>query len=163
MKLLASVVMVAAISSVGAAQSAPKPTAKAASVDAAIRAVADTYVKATLAGDAKAIAALYTEDATEMPPNQPPIKGRAAIQQYYEKALAGAKFASFSLNHLESHAVGDNGYDVGTYRQNVAAAGGAGIDDTGKYVVILKRSGGSWKVAYAIYSSNLPLPGGPAR
>ncbi len=158
MKLLASVVMVAAISSVGAAQS--KAPANVASVGDAIRAVADGYVKATLAGDAKAIAALYTEDATEMPPNQPPIKGRAAIQQYYEKVFAGVKFASFSLNHLESHAVGDNCYDVGTYKQNVGPAGGAGTDDTGKYVVILKRSGGSWKVAYAIYSSNLPLPGG---
>ena len=88
MKLLASVVMVAAIASVGAAQSTPKPTA---GDDAAIRAVADMYVKATLAGDAKAIAALYTEDATEMPPNQPAIKGRAAIQQYYEKAVCRCK------------------------------------------------------------------------
>jgi len=160
MKLLASVVMVAAIASVGAAQSTPKPTA---GEDVAIRAVADMYVKATLAGDAKAIAALYTEDATEMPPNQPPIKGRAAIQQYYEKELAGVKFAGFSLNHLESRAVGDHGYDVGTYRQTVTPAGGAGIDDTGKYVVILKRSGGSWKVAYAIYSSDRPLPGSGGR
>ncbi len=156
MKLLASIVMVAAIASVGAAQSTPKPTA---GDDAAIRGVADMYVKATLAGDAKAIAALYTEDATEMPPNQPAIKGRAAIQKYYEKELAGVKFARFSVNHLESHAVGYNGYDVGTYKQNVTPAGGAGIDDTGKYVVILKRSGGSWKVAYAIYSSDRPVPG----
>ena len=38
------------------------------SVDPGIRAVADAYVKASLAGDAKAIAALYTEDAVEMPP-----------------------------------------------------------------------------------------------
>jgi uncharacterized protein (TIGR02246 family) len=163
MKLLACVVMVAALSTAGAAQSTPKPPAAGASVDAAIRTVADLYVKATMAGDAKAIAALYTEDAVEMPPNQPPIKGRAAIQQYYEKALAAAKMANFSLNHLESHAVGDRGYDVGTYRQTVTPTGGAGLSDTGKYVVILKRSGGSWKVAYAIYSSDNPMPGGPAR
>jgi hypothetical protein len=47
--------------------------------EAAIKQVADAYVKATLAGDAKAIAALYTEDAVEMPPNVPSVKGRAAI------------------------------------------------------------------------------------
>jgi uncharacterized protein (TIGR02246 family) len=163
MKLLAYVVMVAALSSAGAAQSTPKAPAKSASVDAAIRAVADLYVKATMAGDAKAIAALYTEDAMEMPPNQPPIKGRAAIQRYYEMALAGAKMANFSLNHLESRAVGDRGYDVGTYRQTITPTGGGGIDDTGKYVVILKRSAGSWKVAYAIYSSDRPMPAGPPR
>ena len=152
--------MVAAFANSSAAQSTPKPPAADASVEAAIRAVADTYVKATLAGDAKAIAALYTEDATEMPPNQPSIKGRAAIQQYYERAFAGVKFPRFSLNHMESRAVGDNGYDVGTYRQNFVPAGGAGVDETGKYVVILKRSGGSWKIAYAIYSSDRPMPGG---
>ena len=39
--------------------------------EAAIKQVADAYVKATLAGDAIAIAALYTEDAVEMPPNVP--------------------------------------------------------------------------------------------
>ena len=163
MKLLTCVVMVAALSSAGAAQSTPQPPAKGASVDAAVRAVADQYVKATLAGDAKALAALYTEDATEMPPNQASIKGRAAIQQYYEAQFAGAKVTSFSVTHLESHAVGDNGYDVGTYRQSVTPTGGAAISDTGKYVVILKRSAGSWKVAYAIYSSDKPMPGGTSR
>ncbi len=67
------------------------------------------------------------------------------------------------MTHLESHAVGDNGYDVGTYRQSVTPTGGAALSDTGKYVVILKRSAGSWKVAYAIYSSDKPIPGGPSR
>ncbi len=86
MKLLTCVVMVAALSSAGAAQSTPQPPAKGASVDAAVRAVADQYVKATMAGDAKALAALYTEDATEMPPNQAAIKGRAAIQRYLRSA-----------------------------------------------------------------------------
>ena len=108
MKLLASVVMVAALASSSVAQS-PKPPA---GDDAAIRAVADGYVKVTLAGDAKGIAALYTEDATEMPPNQPALKGRAAIQQVLRAgALPAVKFPRFSLNHLESHAVGDNGYE----------------------------------------------------
>ncbi len=155
MKLLVSVVMVAALATSSAAQS-PKPPA---GDEAAIRAVADGYVKVTLAGDAKGIAALYTEDATEMPPNQPALKGRAAIQQYYERAFANVKFPRFSLHHLESRAVGDNGYNVGTYRQTFVPAGGAGVDETGKYIVILKRSAGSWKIAYAIYNSDRPLPG----
>jgi uncharacterized protein (TIGR02246 family) len=163
MKLLACVVMISAVSSGAVAQSTPQPPAKGASVSAAIRAVADLYVKATMAGDAKAIAALYTEDAVEMPPNQPLIKGRAAIQQYYEKQFAAAKIGNLSLNHLEAHSVGDNGYDVGTYTQNVTPTGVPALKDSGKFVVILKRSGGSWKVAYAIYSSDRPTSGAPSR
>ena len=126
--------------------------------DPAIAAVADHYVKATLAGDAKAVAALYTEDAVEMPPNLPAVKGRAAIQQYYEMGFKEAKISQFSITHVESRSTGDTGYDAGTYRQTATPTGGPEIKDTGKYVVILKRIGGSWKVAYAIYNSDLPPP-----
>jgi uncharacterized protein (TIGR02246 family) len=128
---------------------------------AAIKQVADNYVKATSAGDAKAVAALYTEDAVEMPPNQPIIKGRAAIQAYYEKLFSSMKVSNFTLTHVESHATGDRGYDVGTYQQSMAQPSAATpTSDTGKYVVILKRTAGVWKVAYAIYNSDQTPPTG---
>jgi uncharacterized protein (TIGR02246 family) len=123
---------------------------------AAIKAVADSYVKASLAGDVKAIVALYTDDAMEMPPNQPMIKGKAGLQQYYEKMMAGAKLTSFTLDHIESQQAGDIGYDVGTYRQSMTPAGGQAMSESGKYCVLLKRVGGTWKVAYAIYNSDVP-------
>ena len=124
---------------------------------AAIAAIADAYVKASLAGDVKAIVALYTDDAVEMPPNEPPVKGRAAIEQYYQKQFGSAKMASFTLTHLDTRASGDTGYDVGTYQQAITPSGsGSPVNDSGKYVVILKRTAGAWKVAYAIYNSDLP-------
>ena len=123
-----------------------------------IKGVADAYVKATLAGDAKAVAALYTEDAVEMPPNQPMVKGRTAIEQYYQKGFgSGNKISAFSVTHLQTEAAGDLGYDAGTYQQTMTPAGGdKPVSDSGKYVVILKRAGSAWKVAYAIYSSDQP-------
>lgn len=123
---------------------------------AAVTSVADRYAKAVLAADAKAVAALYTADAVEMPPNQPTVKGRSAIQQYYEKLFGAGKTARFTLTHLETQAAGDTAYDVGTYQQSIMPAGAAGMDDTGKYVVILKRVDGEWRVAYAIYNSDRP-------
>ena len=128
----------------------------------AIKAVADAYVKAALAGDAKAIAALYTDDAIEMPPNEPMVKGRAAIQQYYEKEFGGMKMNSFTIAHIDTHASGDSGYDVGTYQQSVTPKGAtAPVTGGGKYTVIVKRSAGAWKVAYAIYNSDQPPPKQP--
>jgi uncharacterized protein (TIGR02246 family) len=137
--------------------SASKAAGSAGGADA-IKAVADAYVKATLAGDAKAIAALYTEDAIEMPPNQPMIKGRAAIQQYYEKEMgSGMKMNTFTVTHLDTQAAGDRGYDVGTYSQSVTPKGAtAPVSDTGKYVVILRRSAAGWHVSHAIYNSDQP-------
>lgn len=124
----------------------------------AIKAVADTYVKASLARDVKAIAALYTDDAIEMPPNQPMVKGRAAIEQFYQREFAsGATISAFSLSHIQAEASGDLGYDVGTYQQTATPPGAANpVSDTGKYTVILRRTGGAWKVAYAIYNSDQP-------
>jgi uncharacterized protein (TIGR02246 family) len=138
---------------------AGQPPGGAAGADA-IKAIADAYVKAALAGDAKAIAALYTQDAVEMPPNQPMIKGRAAIQQYYEKEMgSGMKVNSFTVTHLDTQAVGERGYDVGTYQQSVTPKGGTEpVTDTGKYTIILRRSASGWQVAYAIYNSDMPIP-----
>ena len=149
----AAILGVALLSSLALSQQTGRQSSAAG--DLAIRQVADAYVKASLAGDAKAIAALYTEDAVEMPPNAPSVKGRAAIEQYYTKLMSGGmKISTFTLTHTESHATGDAGYDVGTYQQSMTAAGATPMSETGKYVVILKRSGGAWKVAYAIYNSD---------
>jgi uncharacterized protein (TIGR02246 family) len=148
---------------VGVAVAAPQPaksSQRSAAGTEAITAVADAYTKAALAGDAKAIAALYTEDAVEMPPHEAMVKGRPAILQYYEKQFGmGSKMNTFTVTHLETYAAGDRAYDVGTYTQSVTPKGAtAPVDDTGKYTVILKRVGNAWLVAYAIYNSDQPLP-----
>jgi uncharacterized protein (TIGR02246 family) len=156
--IAAIVLVVSTVGASGGQQPAAAQGGKG-SQSEAIRAIADAYVKATLASDAKAIAALYTDDAMEMPPNTPMVKGRAAIEQYYQKLFgSGTKMGTFSITHLETTAVGDNGYDVGTYQQSMTPKGAAPVKETGKYTVILKRSAGAWKVAYAIYNSDQPPP-----
>lgn len=157
---IAGFAMLLALTAVVAAGQTTPPKSQTGADANAIKAVADAYVKAAMAGDAKAIAALYTEDAVELPPNQPMIKGRSAIEQYYQKEFSsGTKMFAFSVTHIQTEAAGDLGYDVGTYQQTMMLAGGEKpVSDTGKYVVITKRAGGAWKVAYAIYSSDQPPP-----
>jgi uncharacterized protein (TIGR02246 family) len=139
---------------------APPAAASTSSKDAAVIAVADAYVAAVLKGDAAGVAGLYTEDAVEMAPGMPSAKGKAAIQEHYGKLFGGpGKVTAFTLDHVEARTSGDVGYDVGTYRQAMSPAPpGAPPEDTGKYVVVLKRMGGKWKVAYAIYNSDLAPP-----
>ena len=119
--------------------------------DPAITAVADAYVAAVLKGDPAGLADLYTEDAMEMPPNAAAVKGRPAINEYYKKQMAGAKFSAFTLTHVETRAAGDVGYDVGTYSQTLTPAGAPGpVNDRGKYLVLVKKGGGNWRVAYVV-------------
>src|SRR5262249_33137738 len=83
-----------------------------------IRAGADGYVAAVLSGDARAAAAVYREDAVEMVPGEPAIRGRAAIEQRY-RGLFGSpvRVTVFTLDPSETRISGDVAFDVGTYRR----------------------------------------------
>ena len=129
----------------------------ATAADPAIEKTAAAYLKAVLAGDAAAVAATFRSDAVEMPPCRPLIQGRAAIEQYYRGFFAGpVKITEFTLSHMETAATGDSGYTAGTYRQKLQVKPGVLADDTGKFVVIVKREAGTWKAAYVIYNSDRP-------
>ena len=55
----------------------------------------------------------------------------------------------------------ETAYEVGTYKQGLMPMkGGAVVDDTGKYVVLLKKdaASGTWLITHAIYNSDVPLP-----
>ena len=126
--------------------------------------VRTAYLTAVNAGDPKGVAALYTEDGVEMPPNEAMVKGRAAIEKYQTGFLT-AYTVKLSLTGIESMATGDSAYDVGTYSQTITPKQGAGkpTTDRGKFVVLLRRGAdGQWRVKYAIYNSDLPAPAAPA-
>jgi uncharacterized protein (TIGR02246 family) len=158
---VALIVAALAAPTLGFAQTSSIPPLR---LNGAITAVADAYVKATLSGNAAAIAALYDKDAVEMPPNQPLMRGTTQIEQYYKKLFSGTeKVTVFRLNHIEAVVSGDIAYDVGTYRQTVSVPSGKPVEDTGKFTVLLRRQGnGEWKVTYSIYNSDLAAPPAPA-
>jgi uncharacterized protein (TIGR02246 family) len=128
-----------------------------AQIDPSVVEGADKYLKAVLAGDPSAVAAMYRQDATLMPSDCPLLRGRAAIEQYYREWFKSpAKVTEFTFTHLESPVLGETAYDVGTYKQAISLRAGGTLTLTGKYSVILKRSGGEWKIAYLIFNSDSP-------
>jgi len=135
-----------------------RPTvAPARHTEPAIVKASDDYRKAVLGGDARAVAAMYLDDAIVMPNGAGPVTGRAAIEQFYRELLTGpVKIEAFTFNHIESTFEGNVGYDAGTYAQRCKLPTGQTVNDTGKYLVILKRAQGEWKAAYLIYNSDTP-------
>ena len=92
-----------------------------------------------------------------MPTDCPLLRGRAAIEQYYREWFKGpAKVTTFTFTHLESPVLGDTAFDVGTYKQTLSLGPDGTMNLSGKYSVILKRSGGEWKIAYLIFNSDSP-------
>ena len=151
-------------STMASGQAASLPAIAPASPGSAIVKASEAYRKAVLEGDAAGVAALYGNDAMEMPPFQRAITGRAAIEQFYRAMLKGPmRVTGFTFKHSETTADGDIGYDVGTYRRTMSGGPGGLVEAVGTFVVILKRSGGEWKIAYITYTCDCPPTGTSAK
>ncbi len=127
---------------------------------AAIKAVTEAFIQAFNSEDWTAGAAMYTEDAVLMPPNQPIVQGREAIQTWFE---AFPTLTEFNLIDVEIDGYGDLAFSRGTVSMTIAPEGAPEpIKDEGKSLVIFrKQSDGSWLLAVDIFNSDLPLPTPP--
>ena len=131
----------------------------AAADEQAIRGNVDRWLQLVKAKDAPGISQLYTDDGAVMPPNGPIGKGHAAIQQTWASMLQTPGFdLAIAPEQIIVSQSGDMALDRGTYRLTVAPAGKP-QHDTGKYVVVWRKVGGTWKAAADIFNSDLPPTG----
>jgi len=139
-----------------AADSVFAQTSGATHTDPAISRVSSAYEAANNAEDLAKLIALYTDDAVEMPPNAPAIRGRSAIESFY-KGLFAEMDGKATLTPIESAISGPIGYEIGTFSQTMKTKNGQTTDDVGKYMVLLKQGADKqWQVAYVIYNSDKP-------
>lgn len=142
--LLVTLLMICAASIAEAQQSAR----------AAIEANGKLFVEAFNKGDAAAVANLYTMNARVLPPNNEMVEGRANIQKFWQGAItAGLKMVSLETVHVETQ--GNIAVEIGRYTTTIPG-GGTTITDKGKYVVVWKREGESWKLAVDIFNTSIP-------
>lgn len=143
--------------------SACQPAAVTLTVEdtAAIRDIGTSYAQANIAGDADAVAALYSEDAVEMPPNLPAREGRAAIRESYAEFFGlDVEVSEFTLNSVELDGANGVAFERGTWTWTGIPPGMTeSMSDTGKYIGIArKQADGSWLWTSVIWNSDVPLP-----
>ncbi|MFQ5710050.1 MAG: YybH family protein [bacterium] len=117
------------------------------------------FVDAFNQGDAAAVAALYTQDATLMPPNSEMIRGKEGVQDFWNQLIqSGVKDVALTTVTVQGgHSLV---YEIGTYSLKIQAQGQTAGEDSGKYVVLWKRQDdGTWKLQADIWNSSLPAPG----
>lgn len=121
----------------------------------AIESAAADFEAAAAAGDAAAIAALYTQDATLLPDGAEIIRGRGGIQDYWAALLSELpEDATVDLETVDVDGAGDLAYEIGTF---TVTAGGETID-AGKFVVVWRHEpDGSWKMLADIFNRNEPM------
>ena len=121
----------------------------------AIEANTKQFVEAFNKGDAAAVANMYTTDARMLPPNSEMVEGRPNIQKFWQDAItAGLKMGSLETVHVETQ--GNIAVEIGRYTTTISRAGTT-ITDKGKYVVVWKREGGSWKLSVDMFNTSVPL------
>jgi uncharacterized protein (TIGR02246 family) len=120
--------------------------------EAAVKAAAQAWEAGWNAGDAAAIAAVYTEDATVMPPESEPVQGREAIQAFWQAAIDATPNTTEELETVHVQVLGDTAIEVGSYTNT--GPGGEHLDH-GKFVAIWQKVDGEWKIARDIFNSNM--------
>jgi acetyl esterase/lipase/ketosteroid isomerase-like protein len=107
------------------------------------RVLAD-YEHAWAAKDAPALAALFAEDAFVLSSDNPPVRGRAAIERHYAGAGGPLSLRAFAYRTEE-----DAGYILGGFARR------KGEPDIGKFTLTLRRGpGGRWLVVSDMDNGN---------
>ena len=111
-----------------------------------------SFMAAFSRGDAAGLASKYTENGQFLIPNIDFVTGiesiQAAAQGFFDM---GAK--ALKLETIEVEGYGDTAFEVGKYTLEDEA--GKPMDQ-GKYIVIWKREGDSWKLHRDMINSSMP-------
>ncbi len=99
----------------------------------------------------------YSTDALVLRPNVPPVRGSAAIREFFFSALDSG-LGDIEMEPLRVELLGDIAYEAGRCQMLVPLAVGKRREERGKYVVVFaKQKSGEWKAVVDSWSSDLNL------
>ena len=125
-------------------QQAPKSADASIVLPPELARVLTDYEAGWKAGDATALARLFTEDGFVLSPGRPPVRGRAAIQKLYT-----AKGSPLALRAFAYAMHGEVGYIIGGYSSE------RGMPDEGKFTLTLRKDEhGRWLIVSDMDNSN---------
>jgi uncharacterized protein (TIGR02246 family) len=128
--------------------------ASAESLSDAVRNGNAAWVAAYNRGDAKAVAALYSDQATVLPPGADLVQGRPAVQAFWHAAIqSGLKNPVLTTISVDGIGRGV-AREIGRVSADVPGANGQATKIEGKYVVIWRRAGKTWQLDTDIWNLN---------
>ena len=111
------------------------------------------FSAAYMRGDAAAMTRLYTSDAVIFPEQSEWITGHEAITRYWTLP-PGRRVTRHVLIPARLVVDGQHAYDYGTFEIAGERDGVVWGPSRGKYVVVWRREGGSWRMQLDIWNSN---------
>ena len=112
------------------------------------------FAAALNAKDANAAAAQYTEDAVLIPPGEPLVRGRQAIEEYWRGAIEVGGVRDVSVETMDALSSGSLGYETGSFVLTATGPDGEAVTDRGRYVEVLRREpDGRWLSTHGIWNA----------
>lgn len=131
------------------------PAGDAAAIQSELEGVVQQWENAFNAGDANALAELYTADSRLLPPGSGPVDGKDNIRSALDAMISADTTMQADLAITEVHPAGDLAIEEGRFTFT-------GADDSvlaeGKYVNVWKQEDGQWKIYRDIWNMNSPGP-----
>ena len=128
-------------------------TAQARDVKSDIEAANQKFGAAYDAGDAAAIARLYTSRATVLPPGSDMVSSRAGIEKLWAGAIqSGLKFTGLQTISVEQY--GGVAREIGRFTAEAPNSQKQMTKLDGKYVVVWKQVNGTWLLDSDIWNFN---------
>ena len=139
------------------------PPPDVASLRKQIDALLEKGEKDMLANTIDTTLAQYADDAVSLPNNGPMLKGKAAIKEYYAKAMAlGIKFTKVDSITQDVQVGGNYVYEVGTYTMTMQIPAMREMTEEGKYLTVYEiGTDGKLKIKVETWNGNAtpPMPG----
>jgi ketosteroid isomerase-like protein len=125
--------------------------------EAAVRRIAHEWVLACNTKHLDDLLDLYVSDALVLRSNCPPVRGAAAVREFFFGAL-DAGLGEAEVEPLRVEVVGDLAYEAGRCKALIPGATGKRREERGKYLwVCARQPNGEWKLAADCWSSDLTL------
>ena len=106
------------------------------------------------AGDAAALAALYTPDAVVMAPNLKRLEGQEAIRGLWQ-SFFDAGVSDLDLNTIDLTIAGSRASEVGTLSLTAPDGKGGRVTGHAKYIVLWQKlGGGEWRLHREIWNND---------
>ena len=125
-----------------------------------MQALLDRMAAAYTAGDARACAALFTEDGAIYSPFGPPVQGRAAIEAAHREWIALGETKK-RLSVVEARASGDLAWCLAAFAGDVPDGAGGTRTERGVSLNVLERQpGGAWLIRVSSLNEDAPPASG---
>ena len=115
------------------------------------------FVAAMKANDADALMKELGDDVMFMPPNEEPLKGKAATKAWYEGVIAEMETTAMEVSDRRVVVEGDAAMEVGRYTWSLKPkAGGDPFTVRGHFCAGWRQRGGGWEVVWDMWNSMEP-------